>query len=96
MEDTTINNSATTQHEKTLEVAIKRAVKRVPVFPCGLNKEPLTTRGFYDATTDPEVVRVMWENRKNVPCVGVPTGKRSGVIAFDVDTDDEKESGREV
>ena len=60
MEDTTIYDSAT-QHEKTLEAANNLAAKReIPVFPCKLDKRPLTRHGFKDATKDPKVVCQMW------------------------------------
>jgi len=91
VEVTTIYNSAT-QHEKTLEAANKlAATKGIPVFPCKLNKSPLTLHGFKDATTDPKVIWQMWERYRDVPCLGVPTGEASGLLVLDVDVDDGKQ-----
>ena len=91
MEDTTIHNSAT-QHEKTLEAANKLAAKKgIPVFPCKMNKSPLTPRGFKDATTDPKVISQMWERYRDVPCIGVPTGEASDLLVIDADVDDGKQ-----
>jgi Protein of unknown function (DUF3987)/Bifunctional DNA primase/polymerase, N-terminal len=91
VEDTTIYNSAT-QHEKTLEAANKLAAKKgIPVFPCKMNKSPLTLRGFKDATTDPKDISQMWEMYRNVSCIGAPTGEASDLLVIDVDVDDGKQ-----
>jgi hypothetical protein len=67
------------------------AKKGVPVFPCKLNKTPLTIHGFKDATTDPNVICQMWETYGDVPCIGVPTGEASDLLVIDVDVDDGKQ-----
>jgi hypothetical protein len=90
VEDTTIYNSAT-QHEKTLEAANNLAAREIPVFPCKVNKKPLTPHGFKDATTDPKVICQMWERYREVPCIGVPTGEASDLLVIDVDVDDGKQ-----
>jgi hypothetical protein len=96
VEDTTIYNSAT-QHEKTLEAAIKLAAKKgIPVFPCKLNKTPFTRHGFKDATTDPKEISQMWERYRDVPCIGVPTGEASDLLVIDVDVDDGKQGGKSL
>ena len=53
---------------------------------CGSpGKHPRTSKGFHDATTDPEQIRAWW---KTWPAanVGIRTGAESGVFALDVDS----------
>ena len=50
----------------------------LPIFPCNLAKEPLTTHGFKDA-------RRGARGWKGWPLVGFPTGARSGFDVLDVD-----------
>ncbi|MGP5386948.1 bifunctional DNA primase/polymerase [Brachybacterium tyrofermentans] len=57
----------------------------VPVFPCAPEgKQPITRRGFHDATTDPAQVEAWWR-RFPAANIGMPTGRASGVSAVDVD-----------
>ncbi|CUR54350.1 putative prophage Lp4 protein 7, DNA replication [metagenome] len=57
----------------------------VPVFPCFPGgKQPLTTRGFHDATADPAQV-VGWWRRWPDANLAVPTGAVSGIDVVDVD-----------
>jgi Bifunctional DNA primase/polymerase, N-terminal len=49
----------------------------VPRFACGLDKRPLTQRGFYNAKTDVD--------DSDWPLVGIPTGAVSGFDVVDVD-----------
>ncbi|QAY63230.1 DNA replication protein [Xylanimonas allomyrinae] len=57
----------------------------VPVFPCApTGKQPLTQRGFLDATTDVDQVAAWWRRRPDAN-IGVPTGERSGFDVVDVD-----------
>lgn len=56
----------------------------VPVFPCAADKRPLTTRGFKDASADPDAIRAMF-NRPDAALIGVPTGAASGWCVVDVD-----------
>jgi hypothetical protein len=71
---------------KTLaDAAIGLARKyRLPVFPCGKDKRPLTKHGFKDATTDVSQIRRWW-NRFPDALIGVPTGSTSGLLVIDVD-----------
>lgn len=54
-----------------------------PVFPLR-GKEPLTNRGFYDATMQEAQIRQWWHTWPDAN-IGMPTGERSGVVVLDVD-----------
>lgn len=56
----------------------------IPVFPCGLNKKPLTDHGFKDASVDLSRVAAWWEENPEAS-IGVPTGAASGFLVLDVD-----------
>lgn len=79
--------------------AIVRLAQKVPVFPCRrsaeevtLNgrtrvlkpKSPLTSRGFLDATQDPDRIRTWWKRWPDA-LVGVPTGTITGLLVVDFD-----------
>jgi hypothetical protein len=71
-----------------LKAARTYARRGVPVFPCEpIAKRPLTQNGHWDATTDLRVIERWWQ-RWPTADVGVPTGKKSGVVVLDVDVDD--------
>jgi hypothetical protein len=57
---------------------------RLPVFPCGKNKKPLTRHGFKDATNDEAQIRRWWSRFPDA-LIGVPTGSASGLLVIDVD-----------
>ena len=68
-----------------LKAALSYARRAIPVFPCELGgKRPLTYNGFWDATTDMKRIEVWW-GRWPAANVGVPTGKKSGLLVLDVD-----------
>jgi hypothetical protein len=50
-------------------------------------KRPLMRNGHWDATTDPRIIERWWQWWPSAN-VGVPTGKKSGVVVLDVDVDD--------
>jgi putative DNA primase/helicase len=78
------HGSAPTLHD----AALAYAGRGVPVFPCEPGaKRPLTRNGHWDATTETQVVRQWWQRWPSAN-VGVPTGKKSGVVVLDVDVDD--------
>jgi hypothetical protein len=57
----------------------------IPVFPCARHgKQPLTRRGFQDASTDPVRVTHWWQRWPEAN-IGIPTGVASGVDVLDVD-----------
>ena len=55
------------------------------VFPCGLDKKPLTSHGFKDATTEPDIIKKWWNEHKNAS-IGAPTG--DGFFVLDIDLPD--------
>jgi hypothetical protein len=61
------------------------ATRDIPVFPCTPGgKQPLTTHGFHDATTDLATVRNWWQRWPDAN-IGMPTGAASGVDVVDID-----------
>jgi Bifunctional DNA primase/polymerase, N-terminal/AAA domain/Primase C terminal 2 (PriCT-2) len=56
-----------------------------PVFPCNpLDKRPLTTHGFKDATRDKKIIKQWWTQWPNA-MIGVPMGEASGLFCVDLD-----------
>ena len=66
--------------------ALAYASRGIPVFRLRPGtKEPFHgSRGFYDATTDPETIRRLWRQSPDAN-IGIPTGKASGLLVLDVD-----------
>jgi hypothetical protein len=70
-----------------LKAALAYARRGVPVFPCEPGgKRPLTYNGFWEATTDLRVIERWWKRWPSAN-VGIPTGKKSGLLVLDVDLD---------
>lgn len=67
------------------QVAAELCRRGVPVFPCRLDKRPMTQNGFKDATTDLAQVERWWRTSP-FALPGVPTGAASGFDALDLDT----------
>ena len=56
-----------------------------PVFPCVPNKKiPLTSRGFYDASADKEVIKKWWAQSPKAN-IGLATGAKADLLVIDVD-----------
>jgi putative DNA primase/helicase len=66
------------------EAAAAYAAAGWPVFPTDFNKRPLVEHGFKDATTDPEMIRRLWQNT-NAKGIGIPTGSAIGAFVVDID-----------
>jgi hypothetical protein len=67
-----------------LEAALHYAGRGIPVFPCNIQKRPLTVQGFKDASTDKAQIRAWWEQHPNA-IIGLPTGAASGLAVIDLD-----------
>ncbi len=61
------------------------AARDIPVFPCTPGgKQPLTSHGFHDASSDLPTVERWWQRWPDAN-IGMPTGAASGVDVVDVD-----------
>jgi hypothetical protein len=56
---------------------------RVPVFPCGKDKQPLVPRGFHAASMDIFTIGEWWLRWPNA-LIGVPTGIKFDVVDIDL------------
>jgi hypothetical protein len=63
--------------------ALKLARQSFPVFPCGIHKRPLVARGFWAATTDPDLIHQWWTHWPEA-LIGVPTGEKFVVLDLDL------------
>jgi hypothetical protein len=71
-----------------LKAALAHAGRGVPVFPCEPGaKRPLTRNGHWDATADRRAIERWWRRQPSAN-IGLPTGKKSGIVVLDVDVDD--------
>ena len=73
----------------TVDTALRYARRGWRVFPCqwrgARRKQPLTKRGFYDASSDPAQIREWWERSPHA-LIGSPTGRLTGFVVLDVDS----------
>src|SRR5919205_2604957 len=68
-----------------LRASLAYAGRGVPVFPCEPGaRRPLTRNGHWHATTDRRAIERWWERWPSAN-LGVPTGKKSGIVVLDVD-----------
>lgn len=65
------------------EAALAYARKGWPVFPCGLDKAPLTKNGFHDATTNAEIISAWWDKFPEAN-IGFSLGQ-VGLMVVDLD-----------
>ena len=63
------------------DAALRYAAIGYPVFPCGDNKAPLTSRGFRDSSTDPEKIAAWWKRWPDA-AIGIAT---AGLLVVDID-----------
>lgn len=67
------------------QAALNYAKQRFAVFPLRpRGKEPLTKRGFKDATDDEDQIRRLWMQSPNAN-IGLPTGHGNRIIVVDLD-----------
>ena len=67
------------------DAALRYANLGIPVFPCVAGgKQPLTANGFYDATSNARTVHAWWQRTPDAN-IGLPTGRRTGVVVVDID-----------
>lgn len=71
--------------------ALEYARQGWPVFPCNIQKKPMTKNGFKDATTDEQAIRQWW-SKTPAPSIGIATGSASGLLVLDVDFPDGPDS----
>ena len=70
-----------------LDAALGYARQNIPVFTTNpLDKKPLTSNGFKNATTDENQIREWWQRWPNA-MIGAPTGPASRMWVVDVDQD---------
>ena len=56
----------------------------MPVFPVNESKQPLTKRGFKDASADPQQVK-RWAKKHPAANIAFPTGQSTGIVVVDLD-----------
>jgi hypothetical protein len=71
--------------ETKLEAALRYAAMGWAVMPIYANKKnPASRHGVHDATTNLNQIKEWWTQNPNYN-VGIATGKKSGIIVFDID-----------
>lgn len=77
----------TSEANVLMEAALKYAENGWPVFPCNMEKKPLTPHGHKDATCDEGVIRDWWAKWPTA-IIGCPAGEKIGLWVLDVDFPD--------
>ena len=62
-----------------VDIAMEIAASGLPVFPCAGDERPIIKNGFFDATTNPDIVRKLF-SRPSAQLIGVPTGPAAAWI----------------
>jgi hypothetical protein len=76
-----------------LEQALQLGACGLPVFPLCAGKTPhVKSRGFHDATTDPDAIRDLFRRYRG-SLIGMATGEMSGIDALDIDSIKHPEAG---
>ena len=79
-----------------LDAALRYAVRGWAVFPCRSagtrRKQPLTARGFLDASTETTIIEDWWRRWPDA-LIGLPTGRCSRLVVLDIDVKDPKANG---
>lgn len=75
------------QKQNSLAEALRYADAGLRIFPVNANKQPLTTHGFKDASSDPAVIEAWWQKWQFAdPALAVP----AGMVVVDLDTKNHK------
>jgi hypothetical protein len=84
--DWTVSTMQRAAAEPTLSgAAIRYANLGIPVFPCVPGgKQPLTPKGFHDATSVARIVHHWWQRTPEAN-IGLPTGLSTGIVVVDID-----------
>jgi hypothetical protein len=67
-----------------MDHALRLADDGFATFPCNYSKAPACPHGFQDASTDPAVIRGLWQ-RHHGELVGIATGAVSNLAVLDID-----------
>jgi hypothetical protein len=79
-----------------IEAAIALAQRGLSIFPCQpRGKEPATSRGLHDATTDLDRINKWWRAVPDLN-IAIATGPASGMWVLDVDGEDGETSLRKL
>ena len=78
-----------------LDAALQYASRGLMVFPCGIDKKPLTANGFKSASKDLEQIRAWWTDNPSAS-IGMPTGPENGLWVLDIDMPDGPKSLYEI
>ena len=78
-----------TAHESKYKWLVWYAKRKMPIFPCGPDKKPLTAHGFKDASLDLNQLS-MWHDQHPGATWGTPTGEATNLVVIDIDAKTKK------